>query len=190
MQKGFDRKLTDQKVTRVDPYKVSEQGWRGLGLPAGHKRKWYTVLQNERVLVTALITLPGETSVRHAHESGELSLNFLDRMNPRVTWHPPGEFHGGGELVNGGSNSETLIDQITETRGKAVKPAIPEIESIFARLDDMESQFKQLQTWIQGQLKPDPSPRLLIDIIFPPFKTIIDDPRFPPKKIVTGQWFD
>ena len=188
MKQASEGRLIDQKVTRVDPYRVSDQGWRGLGLPPGHKRKWYTVLHNESVLVTALITLPGETSVRHAHESGELSLNFLDRMNPRVTWHPPGEFHGGGEIVGSGLESETFNYQAPETKKKT--STIPEIESIFAQLNHMESQFKQLQAWIKEQLRPDPSPRLLIDIIFPPFKTIIDDPRFPPKKIVTGQWFD
>jgi len=33
-------------------------------------------------------------------------------------------------------------------------------------------------------------PRIIVDILFPPFKTTIDDPELPEKKIVVGQWYD
>jgi hypothetical protein len=31
---------------------------------------------------------------------------------------------------------------------------------------------------------------VIIDVLFPPFKTTIDDPVLPEKKTVVGQWFD
>ncbi len=50
------------------------------------------------VLVTALLLIPGERSIRHSHESGELSIAFSSELTPIVTWHPPGELHGPPEL--------------------------------------------------------------------------------------------
>ena len=39
----------------INPYLVPPEshGWRGLGLAGNSKRKWYTLLQNDQVLVTA-----------------------------------------------------------------------------------------------------------------------------------------
>ena len=41
----------------VNPYLLpqSEQGWRGMGLAGNRHRKWFTLVQNEQVLVTGLI---------------------------------------------------------------------------------------------------------------------------------------
>ena len=37
----------------VNPYLVpaDQQGWRGISVPGQSKRKWYTLLHNEQVLV-------------------------------------------------------------------------------------------------------------------------------------------
>ena len=32
--------------------------------------------------------------------------------------------------------------------------------------------------------------RGLVDILFPPFKTTIDDPLYPEQKTIVGQWYD
>ena len=64
--------------TRVNPYTVpaDHQGWRGLALDGVNaKRRTYTVLWNEQVLVMALLTFPGERSVRHSHGRRKLEPN-------------------------------------------------------------------------------------------------------------------
>ena len=71
--------------TRVNPYAVpnDQQGWRGLGLDDQRAhRKTYTLLWNDQVLVCALLLIPGERSIRHSHESGELSITFSDPLHP------------------------------------------------------------------------------------------------------------
>ena len=39
----------------LNAFEAPEHGWRGLGVEGNRKRKWYTVLDNEFVLVTALV---------------------------------------------------------------------------------------------------------------------------------------
>ena len=61
--------MADSEVIFVNPFAVSaqQQGWRGVGLPnkdQSTRRKAYTVLENEFILVTALVVLPGERSIR------------------------------------------------------------------------------------------------------------------------------
>ena len=43
---------------------------------------------------------------------------------------------------------------------------------------------------IEEIAKPAPSLRVGIDVLFPPFRTTIDDPSVPEKKTVIGQWYD
>jgi hypothetical protein len=38
--------------------------------------------------------------------------------------------------------------------------------------------------------RPRPGLHVAIDVLFPPFKTTIDDPAYPEKLTVTGQWYD
>ena len=178
-----DMKGTPQKAIRVNPYTVPEgqHGWRGLSLEGNHKRKWYTVLHNEHVLVTALITLPGETSVRHSHETGELSIHYVDKFQPFVTWHPGGELHGGTQA----ERRQDMADEISELISDH-----PEVKKVLEHVSKLERDIERLEKTLQQLAKPDPAPRLLIDILFPPFKTMIDDPNFPPKRTVVGQWYD
>ena len=81
----------------INPYTLPAdlQGWRGESIPGAHKRKWFTLVENDKCLVTALLLIPGEVGIRHSHESGELSVHFSDEMRPEVTWNPPGMVHGG-----------------------------------------------------------------------------------------------
>jgi hypothetical protein len=176
-------KSASEGAIRVNPYTVpaQQQGWRGLGLEGNHKRKCYTVLQNEHVLVTALITLPGETSVRHSHESGELSIHYVDKLQPFVTWHPGGELHGG--------SPEKKSSQVSDAIGELVFDH-PEVKKLLAHVSKLENDIQKLEKALQQFTKPEPAPRLLIDILFPPFKTTIDDPLFPPKRTIVGQWYD
>ena len=46
------------------------------------------------------------------------------------------------------------------------------------------------QQQVRDAVRPSPAPRIIIDIIFPPFRTLVDDPVLPETKVVTGQWFD
>jgi hypothetical protein len=181
MSKG--EKSVPQKAIRVNPYSVpaGQHGWRGLGLDGNHKRKWYTVLHNEYVLVTALVTLPGETSVRHSHESGELSIHYVDKFQPFVTWHPGGELHGGTPEEKATPTADAVAELMSDH---------PEVKKVLAHVSNLERDIKRLEKTLQQLLKPDPAPRLLIDILFPPFKTTVDDPKFPPKRTIVGQWYD
>ena len=85
-----------EKSIRINPYALAadRQGWRGLSLDGNCKRKAYTLLHNDQVLVTALLLIPGERSIRHSHETGELSVHFSGELRPSVTWNPPGVLHG------------------------------------------------------------------------------------------------
>jgi hypothetical protein len=173
---------------RVNPYEVpaEQQGWRGLSLPGNHKRKWYTVLHNDKVLVTALITLPGETSVRHSHESGELSIHYLGDMRPTISWNPPGFLHGGATF--GAASLDALPDATRQVA--PADYADTDVARLAEQILQMQEQLGRLQQAFQELTRPVVAPRLIIDVLFPPFRTTIDDPAFPDKKTVTGQWFD
>lgn len=160
-----------------------QHGWRGLGLPGNQKRKVYTVLHNEQVLVTALLMLPGERGVTHSHESGELSVHFDDPMSPTVSWHPPGEVHGG----RAGPGLAKQLAEVMETvkSGPSTPLEVTQLADQLGRL----LQAPELAEWVQALISPDPRPRVLVDILFPPFKTTIEDPRYP-KKTIVGQWYD
>jgi hypothetical protein len=177
-------KSSPAKAIRVNPYKVPEgqHGWRGLSLEGNHKRKWYTVLHNDHVLVTALITLPGETSVRHSHESGELSIHYIDKFQPLITWHPGGELHGGQQEAK---PTASWPDNVSDMVSKH-----PDVKRLIEHVSTLNEHIKKMEQSLQQLLRTDPAPRLLIDILFPPFRTTIDDPKFPPKRSVTGQWYD
>jgi hypothetical protein len=174
---------------RVNPYTVppEQHGWRGLSVPGNAKRKWYTVLHNEQVLVTALLLLPGERSIRHSHESGELSIHFTGELKPSVTWNPPGVLHSGPPPPRPpiGQEVAELLKQ-----GDGSGASSPEIAAVVRQLAQLQLQVQELQEKLLELTRPDPQPRVLIDVLFPPFKTTIDDPAYPDKPTVVGQWYD
>lgn len=53
-----------------------------------------------------------------------------------------------------------------------------------------QSQMQELHRQLEERLRPAPAPRVIIDILFPPFKTLVHDPALPEKKVVVGQWYD
>ena len=130
----------------MNPYTVPERqhGWRGLGIEGNHKRKCYTVLQNEHVLVTALVTLPGETSVRHSHESGELSIHYVDKLQPFVTWHPGGELHGGIQEEIRPPVSDPIAEFMSDH---------PEVKQVLEHVSKLESDIQRLEKAMQQLAK-------------------------------------
>ncbi|HEX5370743.1 MAG TPA: hypothetical protein VFY10_15145 [Dehalococcoidia bacterium] len=165
---------------RVNPYTVpaDHQDWRGLGLEGpSAKRRAYTLFWNEQVLVCGLLLLPGEHSIRHSHESGELSISFSDALHPSVGYTPGGLLHGGSQVA-GAAAAPGLAD--------ALAAGMPELRSL---LDEMIEEQRKLRQELQ-ELRAPAGPRMLIDILFPPFKTTIDDPAYAEPKTIVGPWYD
>jgi hypothetical protein len=175
--------LTTSSAT--DPYALpaDRHGWRGLKVPGHHKRKWWTVLHNDQVLVTALLLIPGERSIRHSHETGELSLHYDGEMRPVVVWNPPGVLHPliphDGEPVD-----DDLAAAAEQARQATKDSAMAELLSRL--LVDQREMRRKLDELARGK----PSPFIIVDVLFPPFKTTIDDPVYPEKTTVQGQWYD
>ena len=173
----------------INPYTVKEHGWRGLSIPGNRKRKWYTVLHNDKLLVTALLTgIPGEYGLRHSHETGELSVHFNDEMRPEVTWNPPGVLHGG--IPQPQTNLTDALAASLKEREAALQSGSPEVAQLVGMITELQQQMAELQQRLRDALRPAPAPRIIIDITFPPFRTLIDDPVLPEKRVVTGQWYD
>jgi hypothetical protein len=172
---------------RVNPYTVpaDQQGWRGLGVAGENaKRKTYTLLWNEQVLVCALLLFPGERSIRHSHESGELSITFVDALHPSVGYTPGGILHSGAAVDSGLKPGAT--DQVVAA---ALAESAPGIRQL---LEAMAEEQRRMQAQMEELYKSamPPGPRMLIDILFPPFKTTIDDPAYPEPRTIVGPWYD
>ncbi len=175
------------QVIRVGIHTVpdDQHGWRGLELPGNRKRKWYTLLENEQCLVTALLIPPGEIGVRHSHETGELNIHFSNGL-PLVRWNAPGELHGGHA-------PQTPIDDPAQAQRlndaeEAIRAAgLTAVANVFRDLASDVAGFRKL---VEELARPAPSLNVGIDVLFPPFKTTIDDPSIPEKRTVIGQWYD
>ena len=170
------------QAVATNVFAVPDQGWRGLGIDGNYKRKWYTVLQNEFVLVTAFVALPGERSIRHTHETGELNISFTDPTRPIVRWNPPGVPHA-GIVTPPKSDFDARVRSAVARVGEKDPDVRSILEEILQREIDISSQLEELT-------RPQPGLRVAIDCLFPPFKTTIDDPLYPEKKTVVGQWYD
>ena len=171
----------------INPYLLpaDQQGWRGESIPGAHKRKWYTIVENETCLVTAMLLIPGEGGIRHSHETGELSVHFSDEFRPEVSWNPPGMVHGG---VPGPANPvESAINGLLDEKAIAAS-GNPEFAKLIANV--LEAHIKRVDEILEQKTKPAPAPRVIVDILFPPFKTTIVDPGVADTKTVTGQWYD
>lgn len=175
------------QIIRVGIHSVPEgkHGWRGLELPGNRKRKWYTLLENEQCLVTALLIPPGEVGVRHSHESGELNLNWIDGL-PMMRWNPPGVLHG-GHAPMASAEDEDQGKRLQDAEEAIRSAGIPAVANVFRDLVADMAGFKKM---VEELARPAPSLRVGIDVLFPPFKTTIDDPSVPEKKTVIGQWYD
>jgi hypothetical protein len=184
-----EQPMSDAVSLHLNPYFASEQGWRGLSIPGNRKRKAYTVLHNDKVLVTALLTgIPGEYGLRHSHESGELSIHFNGELKPGVSWNPPGVFHGGIPAPQP-SLSDSLAENLM-SQAQALNTQNADVAWLVERIAELQGQMIELQRLLAERLRPEPSPRVIVDILFPPFKTTVDDPVLPEPKTVVGQWFD
>jgi len=177
--------MAEDGVIFVNPFAVpdAQHGWRGLDAPGNHKRKWYTVLQNEFILVTALVVPPGEISIRHYHETGELNISYLSETRPAIRWNPPGVPHGG---LPPPPPVDALDERVRQELGK-VKTTHPDISEL---LSGIVQRQVDIQKQIAELTRHQPSLRVAIDVLFPPFTTVIDDPVYPGKRTVVGQWYD
>ena len=172
--------------TRVNPYTVPEeqQGWRGLGLDGlNAHRKSYTLLWNDQVLVCALLLIPGERSIRHSHETGELSITFSDPLHPIASYTPGGLVHGG--TVEAPLREATLAPADDALRDAGSPVLVQLLSQVLEEQRELRRTIEQLR-----QATSAPGPRMLVDILFPPFKTTIDDPAYPEKIEIVGPWYD
>jgi hypothetical protein len=177
--------MAESEVIFVNPFAVpqQQQGWRGLKLPGSSRRKWYTVLENEFILVTALVVLPGERSIRHYHETGELNISYVGENRPVIRWNPPGVLHGGPPAQS----------EVSELNAR-VEAGLAKVKGRYPEIDELLSGIAQRQVNVEEQLRaittPEPHLRVAIDVLFPPFRTVIDDPAYPGKTTIVGQWYD
>lgn len=173
-----------QRSFDVNPYLLppDQHGWRGISLDPHHKRKWYTLLENEQVLVTALLLIPGEHSIRHSHESGELSIHYDGTMKPGITWHPPGVLHSGPPPTS----PDEAARQALENDLLRSADDSPFADLLHQLIRDNREMRTKLDAISRSQI----GPRIIVDVLFPPFRTTIDDPTYDGVKVVTGQWYD
>lgn len=183
-----------QEVPSTSPFTLPDDshGWRGLQLPASagsHRRKWYTLLHNEYCLVTAFVSLPGEQSIRHSHETGELNISYWGENQPRIHWNPPGVLHGPG-LLHGkpieASTGPALDERVRSTLSR-IGGRDPDLKDLLEMILQREVNVSEQLAALAGR---PPGLHVAIDVLFPPFKTTIDDPLYPEKRTVVGQWFD
>ncbi len=174
----------------INPFQLPEdqKGWRGIEVHGRPRRRVYTVLETDQVLVTALLQIPGEPGVRHSHETGELSFRWGGDMTPFITWHPPGEWHGGAAEVRA-DRSREVAEGVALLRSQ-LKTGAVEVESLLRIAETLQEQIDALQHQARNAKGPAGGPGLLIDLLFPPFKTTIDDPSYPEVRTLTGQWYD
>jgi len=166
----------------VDPYLLpaERQGWRGLTVGGQHKRKAWTVLHNEQVLVTALLLIPGERTIRHSHETGELSIHYYGELRPVVSWNPPGHVHPALSAAPASSAGGPAAELAAAAAGNA---------AIVAILQTLVDEQTRLRERLDELTRSHPAPFVIIDVLFPPFKTTIEDAAAGSKTVV-GQWWD
>ena len=174
----------------INPFTLPEdqKGWRGMELTGHPRRRVFSVLETEHVLVTALMQMPGEPGVRHSHESGELSFRWAGDMTPFITWHPPGEWHGGIAEARASQASE-VAEALALLRDQLATGSA-ETAALLGVADKLQEQISSLQEQVRNAKGPAGGPGLIIDCLFPPFKTIIDDPGYPSVREISGQWYD
>ena len=139
---------------RINPFMLSadQQGWRGVSLPGAAKRKIYTVLHNEQVLVTAMVRLPEDRALRpsHYHDSGELSIQFEGGVTPIIGWSPPGPPHLHAPPRNPAAELRALLRQTAQDGD-------PNQETTrFASQLGQMLQIPGIAEWLESIFKPQP----------------------------------
>ena len=174
----------------INPFTLPEdqKGWRGMELTGHPRRRVFSVLETDQVLVTALMQMPGEPGVRHSHESGELSFRWAGDMTPFITWHPPGEWHGG--IAEARANQANEVAEALTLLRNQLATGSAETAALLGVADKLQEQISALQEQVRNAKGPAGGPGLIIDCLFPPFKTTIDDPGYPSVREITGQWYD
>jgi hypothetical protein len=194
MDKDTAEALARWAMTRVNPYLLppDQQGWRGISLPGYRKRKVFTALHNDQVLVTVMIQVPGETGARHSHETGELSIHYESLMRPVITWYPPNEIHGGIPYNEGRPLAPAIGEEMVQLleHDAPSEASTPEVARLTRQVQELQDQVRQLIQERAELLRPAPEPRILVDVLFPPFKTTIHDPAYPEPRTIVGQWYD
>ena len=172
------RQENDYLVINPFTLPADQQGWRGLSDPTLGKRKWWTILENDICLVTGLVVLPGERGPRHSHETGELSISYHGDNKPLVRWNPPGLPHGGLLPEEPAALDDHGRAEVAQAAGNTL------LATLLERILQEQLELRSLLT------RPQPGLRIAVEVLFPPFKTTIDDPRFPDKQVIIGQWHD
>ncbi len=174
----------------INPFTLPEdqKGWRGLEVTGRPRRRVFTVLQTDQVLVTALMQLPGEPGVRHSHKSGELSFRWAGDMTPFITWHPGDEWHGGAAEARP-NQAQEVAEALALLRSQ-LETGSAETAALLDVADKLQDQINQLQHQARNAKGPAGGPGIIIGGLVPPFKTTIDDPAYPEVRVITGQWYD
>ena len=71
-----------------------------------------------------------------------------------------------------------------------IKSGSSEVSSLIAVAEKLQSQIDELRNQIGNIHGPSGGPGMIIDLLFPPFKTTIDDPSYPEIRTFSGQWYD
>ena len=61
---------------------------------------------------------------------------------------------------------------------------------VAAFLAEMAQENRELRAQIEEFKKREITPRIIVDILFPPFRTTIHDDAYPSDVTITGQWYD
>ena len=154
----------------INPFELpdDQKGWRGIEVTGRPRRRVITVLETDQVLVTALLQIPGEPGVRHSHGTGELSFRWGGDMTPFITWHPPGEWHGGIAETRADKSKE-VAEGLALLRSN-LKSGAAEVESLLNIAATLQEQIDALQHQARNAKGPAGGPALLIDLLFPPLR--------------------
>ena len=81
----------------------------------------------------------------------------------------------------GPAKDDVAADEVLRAAGS---PVLGEL-----MLKMLEEQ-RELRRAIERLSAAQPGPRMLVDILFPPFKTTIDDPAYAEPRTIVGPWYD
>ena len=109
-------------------------------------------------------------------------------MTPFITWHPGGEWHGG--IAEARASPANEVAEALAVLRDQLRSDAAELTALLDVAGKLQAQIDQLQYQFKNAKGPAGGPGLIIDCLFPPFKTTIDDPAYPEVREITGQWYD